>query len=80
MKAVINHPVTREFLALRGLIGPTRRTVLGPLAIENAAGRSVAPARTSFDPAQDFYRPTGSSVREGLKGGQVLITDVPGGL
>ena len=50
--------------------------MLGPLAIENAAGRSVAPARTSFDPAQDFYRPTGSSVREGLKGGQVLITDV----
>ena len=50
--------------------------MLGPLAIENAAGRSVAPARTSFDPASDFYRPPGSSVREGLKGGQVLITDV----
>ena len=50
--------------------------MLGPLAIENAAGRSVAPARTSFDPASDFYRPSGSSVREGLKGGHVLITDV----
>ena len=59
-----------------GLTGPTRRTVLGPLAIENAAGRSVPPARTPFDPASDFYRPSGSSVREGLKGGQVLITDV----
>ena len=50
--------------------------MLGPLAIENAASRSVAPARTPFDPASDFYRPSGSSVHEGLKGGQVLTSDV----
>ena len=51
----------------QGLIGTTHRTAIGPLAIENAAGRSAAPARTPFAPGTDLNWPPGSSAREGLK-------------